>query len=185
MTTLKNYIVGSGRSPEGTSVMEGMNHVKKNLLKFGGHTQACGLRLDPSKLPKIKEHLIKYYNKHLSKRDLTPTIKIDAEIEFKQLDTSTVLMLEKFKPFGQEYQEPLFYTKKVKIISLRHVGAQAQHVKLDLSQNDVTISAIAFNKSSHKLKQGDRIDIVYYSRINEWNGNRDLQLVIQQLEINE
>ena len=85
-------------------------------------------------------------------------------------------------PWGQMFPEPVF-DDEFKILNWRIVGEK--HLKLELVKEDTgaCYSAIAFNKTDDDLPQGDEnIHIVYRLDVNEFRGNRSLQLIVQHIE---
>ncbi len=89
------------------------------------------------------------------------------------------------KPFGKDFEKPIFADKAVIIESIAMIGKNKNTLKLSLRKNDIIINAIKFNaidtanylvNKFGKNITGNKIDIVYYPDINEFRGNRTLQL---------
>jgi hypothetical protein len=103
----------------------------------------------------------------------------EKKIDLEQINWELADYLSKFEPYGQANPEPLFMSSDVLVSQCRKVGADAKHCKLELIQDDKKISAIAFGFGGHDLAVGHRIDIVYNININQWNGNREIQIKIK------
>ncbi|KKS78922.1 MAG: Single-stranded-DNA-specific exonuclease RecJ, partial [Candidatus Beckwithbacteria bacterium GW2011_GWA2_43_10] len=83
--------------------------------------------------------------------------------------------------------QPLFATKKVKLLSFRSVGQDNKHLKLSLRGDSLQVEAIAFSFGhlAQKLTPGQLVDIVYMIESNEWNGKKSLQLKIKDITIDK
>lgn len=70
---------------------------------------------------------------------------------------------------------------------VRIVGMDQKHVKIVFSDRDASIEAMYFNgvEKLKKIKIGDKVDIVYSLVLNEWNGNKKLELRIKDIKGSE
>lgn len=185
-------ITGSGRSVPGFNMIGAMQEVPELFLKFGGHPMACGFTLKtPELLDEMKQTLIKKFNEKTAGEDMTPTLKIDAEIKLEDVNWDLFEHLEKFKPFGQANEKPRYAAYGLTIIGTEPVGKDGRHLRIIV--NHTTPRArklIGWNLCqetdthsdwSKELKKGEKIDMVFEIDINEWNGNRELQMTIVDL----
>lgn len=181
-------IVGSGRSISEFDITSMLEECKECFVNYGGHKQACGFTV------KNYEYLEKFISKAkmladkaLKDVELIPSIQIDMELTFQDIDHNLLESINKLRPFGQGNSQPKFLTRKVAIIDMMLMGNGANHLKLRLKDDQGHfMEAIAFNiteewKSFHV---GDIIDIVYFLDKNEWNGQVKIQLKIIDLKIN-
>ncbi len=178
---------GSARSIEGFHILEALKQSEKYLLTHGGHAQAAGLSLENKYLENLYDLLIEIADKKISEKDMQPKIKIDAGIDFKDIKADFFAILKKFEPFGIGNPRPIFLTNKVNIASLRTVGQDQKHLKLILENSGEKLDAIGFDmgKSIKDLRQNDVIDIVYTIDENNYNGNKNLQLILLDFEKNK
>jgi len=122
---------------------------------------------------------------------LLPTINIDAEVNLEDITWELYDLLQKFEPFGQCNEEPKYVAKGLTIISVDPVGQDGKHLRLVVKHNSqLTKKTIGFGLGDIKkhpqnwrkeLKPGDTIDLVFSISVNEWNGNRELQLKIDDM----
>ena len=81
----------------------------------------------------------------------------------------------------------MILTKDLIVDDIKLLGNEGQHLKLKLrgAESAKTFSAIGFNLSKDipDLKVNDKIDLVYKLDVNEWNGNRELQLKIIDISL--
>ena len=116
-----------------------------------------------------------------------PEIEIDLEMAPGDIDFELAEQLEKMKPFGEGNEEPVFLMKDMEISELKSVGNGSKHLKLSLHSrggSPKVFEAIGFGlaDSNSDLKSGSRIDIVFNLSIDEWNGNKKMQLRLIDLK---
>jgi len=70
------------------------------------------------------------------------------------------------------------------VTSIKQVGNDNQHLKLEVCKGNKRKGAIAFGLGKINLELGDKIDVVYNLNINQWNGNREIQLIIKDIKNN-
>ena len=195
---------GSGRSIPEFNLIEAIEECKDVLISFGGHSQAAGLKIENKNFKKFKKKIEGIAEKILKKEDLIPSIEIDREIDHEQINWQLIDEIEKFKPFGQGNKKPVFMAKKLEVHEIRAVGNNNAHLKLCfktiLKDGKVKyFPAIAFrlgklaeempacpagrSDGRSGLRWGDIVDIVFQLEINEWNGNRELQMNVLDLKI--
>ena len=113
------------------------------------------------------------------------TLDIEMQVNFEDINWDLADVVDKFSPFGKDNEEPLFVSEDVNISALRKVGKDQTHLKLEFSKNNKNIAAIAFGMAKLELSVGDKVDIVYNLSINQWNGNREIQLMIKDIKQHE
>ena len=189
MTEKEGIIMGSGRSIPEFDMMEGLREAKEFLSHYGGHAGACGFTLKNKKdLKKFKKILQKFAEKKLAGLELAPTLQIDAETRLEQINWELFELLEKFSPFGKGNERPKYLGRGLMVESFESVGTNGNHLRINLSQGNglrKKFIGFCFGDWCEKLKAGDKIDVVFEVDVNEWNGNRELQMKIIDLKMNE
>ncbi len=179
----ENIAKGSGRSIEAYNIYEEILPFKDQLASFGGHPMACGLSIEITNIDEFRKFLNK--NSKLTAKEKEKSINVDSQINISNLSLEFAESLLKLKPFGKENDKPLFANKDVSIASLSMIGKDKNTMRLSLFQNGSYYNAIKFGaeKEFQYLKDkfngqivGQKIDIVYYPDINEFRGQRSLQL---------
>lgn len=179
----ENIAKGSGRSIEAYNIYEEILPFKDKLASFGGHPMACGLSIEITNIDEFRKFLNK--NSKLTAKEKEKSINVDSQINISNLSLEFAESLLKLKPFGKENEKPLFANKDVSIASLSMIGKEKNTMRLSLFQNGSYYNAIKFGaeKEFQYLKDkfngqivGQKIDIVYYPDINEFRGQRSLQL---------
>ncbi len=193
---LNNEIItGSGRSVPGFNMIETLKTIPEFFQKFGGHPQACGFSLkSPEILENFKKTMLEKATAGCADLDLTPQIHIDAKIDLDEINWKLYDLLEKFAPFGQANEEPMYAAYRLTVMGVEPVGQDGKHLRLMVKHNShVVRKTIAFGFGDAErhpanwkvnLKPGDIINIAFTVGVNEWNGNRELQLVVEDIEKN-
>ncbi|MBI4652947.1 DHH family phosphoesterase [Candidatus Kuenenbacteria bacterium] len=178
----KMTIKGSGRS-DNFNLIVALEKVKDLLFSFGGHSGAVAFNFLEDDLKNFKEKLSKIASEEISDQDLIPILKIDQEINLSEASWELFDELKKFEPYGRENSKPKFLVKNLKIINLEKLGQNQQHLKLLVADDQQKIvKMIGFGFGKKELKINDKIDAVFEIDVNEWNGNRELQLKIVDLK---
>jgi single-stranded-DNA-specific exonuclease len=182
-------IKGSGRSIPEFHMVEALDKVKDLLDAFGGHEGAAGFTVKEGEknFKAFLKALEEFAEEKLKDQDLRPSLNIDLEIDFAEINTVLVEQVERFEPFGEANPQPLFLSRKLRVKQIDTVGGQKQHLKLEVcdEQEKNICKVIGFNMSNgwqDNLQKGDKIDIVYELGFNEWNGNRELQIKLKDLQ---
>ncbi len=178
--------VGSGRSVEGFDVTDCLRSAADDLDKFGGHPQACGFSVTgDEKFERASQKMYAFAEQMLKDRELVPTIKVDAEIDLSDVTWDLLDQLQRFAPFGEKNPKPLFSCTGVSISNIGTVGADAKHLRLTVTSAGgkmVKMIGFGFGEWTQKVRLGDKIDVVFELGVNEWNGNRELQLRVVDMK---
>lgn len=135
---------GSGRSIPGFDLHEALTQCEDSLEKFGGHSMAVGLSVRKEKLEELRKKLDNIAKeKQIDK--IVSILKIDAQVELKDINIKIVESLKQLEPFGEQNKVPLFVFKNLKIDSIRALS-EGKHIKLTLMEdNKSLINAMGFN----------------------------------------
>lgn len=196
LTKSEEGVKGSARSIEEYNMFEGLLACKELLDKFGGHPMAAGLSLQEDKVDELR---IALNNKcELTDEDLTRKIMIDSSLPLEYLNLHLIEELNVLEPFGKGNSKPVFGVRDAKITKAMLLGKDKNVLKLKLlTNNNITIDAMIFNdlenfESKIIEKYGNEVldnlynksnnnipmDFTFYPSINEWNGNKSIQIVV-------
>lgn len=174
--------VGSIRSIGQFNIIEALEESKDLMAKFGGHPKAAGFSLrDFSQWPLLVNHLEETAKMRLRGFDLRPALKIDTEISLVEANWDLCQILEMMEPFGEGNSQPKFLSTNVRIIKMDIVGNGQKHLRLNVADDSnlfYKMIGFSFGERSKSFSIGDKIDVVFELGVNEWNGNRELQLKI-------
>lgn len=179
---------GSLRSIPEVNIIRSLEQCAELLIKFGGHSQAAGVKLSAENLDVFQERFSGIVEEKLFGVELSPVIEIDAEISSSDISWDLCEAIKKMEPFGEGNKEPVFLISRMKICEAKMVGNGTKHLKLSLTSpdnNPKIFDSIGFGmgeKFQH-LKKNDMVDIVCMLNEDEWNGNRKIQLKLIDLKI--
>ncbi len=177
---------GSCRSIPGFHITQALDEVADLLVRYGGHSQAAGFTIRNEDLSQFKERITEIAEARLEGIDLEPVLTIDMEIELDDIDWALQENLAQLEPTGTANDTPIFLSRGVEVVEHRAVGRDGSHLQLRLisrddDQSHKLFSAIAFRQGAWVNHMPQLIDVVYTINVNEWNGRRDLQLVVRDL----
>lgn len=180
ITKSQNKYKGSGRSIEEFDIREALEQCGDFLINYGGHPGACGFSLLPENLDKFKLKIKQLAEQKLEQVDLRPKLKIECEINIDEINENLINEINKCAPFGQGNSKPIFISKNVHINNIVNMGIDGQHVKFKINN----LWALAFREAEKwkNIKTGDRVDVVYYAEMNEFNGRKEPQIKIVDMK---
>lgn len=181
LTDSEDGVKGSGRSIESYSMYEELTGCGDLLTKFGGHPMAAGLSLDKENVEKFKRRLNDQCT--LSEEELTEKVVIDMELPFAAITEHFIEELEYMEPFGKGNTKPVFAARSVVMQHVKIIGKNknvAKATAIDAAGN--RMEAICFHDAQEFAKQCERnngkMSITFYPGINEFRGERQIQIVI-------
>ena len=175
---------GSGRSAGGVNLFESINKCGSDLLAFGGHEAACGLKISKDKIEGFRKALNSEVVHHVSREaEKASELLIDLDIPFSQIGVKLVSELMLLMPFGHGNVEPIFATKSIEVKNTpRDIGRSG--FKFLATCGNLTCEAITFKKDKVlKPKRGNGVNIAFTPSINSWGGIDTIQLNIKDLQI--
>ena len=178
---------GSCRSIPEFHITEALDEVADLLVRHGGHAQAAGLTILNENLPEFTERMTAIAAAKLDGLDLQPTLTIDMELDLESIDWALQETLTQLEPTGYANATPVFLSRGVEVTSHRAVGSDGSHLQLRLNSGTGggtiyrELGAIAFRQGAWVNSLPQYIDVVYTIGVNEWNGRRSLQLMVQDI----
>lgn len=182
--------VASGRSIPEFDITGALQECDELLARYGGHPQACGLTIiGQDNFEKFKLKFSQLAQEKLGTIKLERITEIDAELKLSEISWEVVDGLDKFEPFGEANPKPLFVAFGLQVEQIQTVGTDGKHLKVQVTQdggqNLHKLIGFSFGEWCAKINVGDKIDIVFELGVNEWNGNRELQLKISDIKLSE
>ncbi|RTE08270.1 single-stranded-DNA-specific exonuclease RecJ [Paenibacillus whitsoniae] len=180
---------GSARSIAGFDLYQALTACKELFDHYGGHQAAAGMTLKRSHLDELTHRLNEIAASLLTEQDYIPLIKADSQCHLADVPIACIEQLELLAPFGMGNPSPRFLFSGASLSDIRTMGKEKQHLKLGISQakDEVacTVEAVAFGKGhiAGLITPSASIDVVGELSINEWNGVRKPQIVLQDIRI--
>lgn len=195
---------GSGRSIEGYHMFEALFACRDLFTRFGGHAMAAGLSLPVENIAPLRERLNAACT--LTEEQLTPSLRIEKQLAFSEIDMQFAKELAMLAPFGKGNHTPLFGSKGIRVDRFFVIGKNADILRLTLSEGEggPRFQAISFDgyeafqdmlKELYPPEECDKIwesgrlpnllDIVYSIGINTYNGRDSVQLTVKDFRLSE
>ena len=176
---------GSARSYGDFSAADAIRSADDIIIKGGGHKLAAGVTLPTGNIDKFRKRVNEFYSSQKLKNQADLLLpRADVEADFADVTEDLVAKISTLEPFGSGNPQPILKTNRVKVMNVRRMGADSQHVKLTL-KNDAgnSIEMLAFSAPEHFfVEPGAVIDVWYQPDINEWQGRRSVEGRLLHLE---
>jgi single-stranded-DNA-specific exonuclease len=176
---------GSARSIEGFHVTHALDTCADLLSRYGGHERAAGFSLPSGNITELSERLMAYAAERLDEATLSRRYSVDALVRLGELSMDTPAVLRMLEPVGEGNPEPALASTGLLVRSVRAVGKEANHLRLEVAADGCSLSAIAFRQGhlAADLRPGSHVDLIYRPDLNEWQGRTSLQLMVSALRL--
>ncbi len=189
LTESNGKATGSARSIKGFDIHKAIAACSHLLEQFGGHMYAAGLTLPLENVPAFRTAFEQVVAAQISTAQLIPILYIDLKINLNQINLKLYELIRQMAPFGPGNMEPAFGSENILVVEVTIL--KEKHLRLKVSQEGrkETYNAIGFNMIDYLslVQSGEPLRICYQLNLNEYRGNKTLQLMlkdIQPMEIN-
>lgn len=185
----EGILKGSARSIEGLHMRDVLERIHSQhpniILKFGGHAMAAGLSIREEYFADFQHLFNQTVADWFDEEHMQSIIWTDGELNSNEFNLETAELIKSVGTWGQGFPEPCF-DGEFKILDQRAIGQNKNHLKmlLEPKQGGGLLDAIAFNINTRlypdlSIKQAR---LAYKLDINEFRGNRSLQLLVDYIE---
>ena len=177
---------GSGRSIQGLHMRDALERLDMlfpgMMLKFGGHAMAAGLTLEENRFEEFRQRFGELVTEWLDPALLQGEIVSDGPLSAQEMTLEVAEMLREAGPWGQMFPEPLF-DGEFRLLQQRLVGERHLKVMLEPVGGGPLLDGIAFNVDTSCWPDNGvrQVNIAYKLDVNEFRGNRSVQLIIENL----
>jgi single-stranded-DNA-specific exonuclease len=169
---------GSGRSIAGFDLATALRECDDLLIRHGGHAMAAGVTIHPDKIDAFRTRLNEIARRSLKPEDLQPPLRLDAEVQLKEISLASLAELDRLKPMGQGNPSVQFFARGVTHSRpLQRMGAEKQHVKMWVTDGAVTHECVWWGAGKASLPEG-KFDLAFAPQVNEFNGRTTVQLKV-------
>ena len=178
---------GSARSIEGFDLYAELSKNAHILPHYGGHQMAAGMTLALSDVGELRTNLNEQAELVLTPELLLPKLTIDVPLTIDEIDVSVLESLELLRPFGMDFQKPMYLVEDLTVETVRKIGAAKNHLKLELLEGATSLDAIGFGMGyiADDLTPALKVSVAGDLQVNEWNGNKKPQMLITDLKSDE
>lgn len=193
----EGQIKASGRSIDDYDMFTELSAFRNLFLRFGGHKMAAGLTMEKKNLEILRDGL--NVRCTLTQTQLMPLVMIDAAMPLGYISEEVIADLEKLEPFGRANEKPLFAQQHLSVLRLSRIGKNRNVVKMSvMGPEGIIMDALYFGDTDvffdfledeygrdnvaaalRGMRNTIDIGVTYYPQINEFQGKRSLQIVIQ------
>lgn len=167
---------GSARSVPGVDITAAIAAHADLLDHFGGHTMAAGLSLHSERIPEFRRAISKTVAALSSQVDTVPTLAIDSYLRLDEISLDLLHRLDYLSPFGPGNPALTFATRKLTLKNHRQIGRSGEHVRLTVADDDGTVQDVVWWRADLDMLPPGRFDLAYALKINDFQGQRTVQL---------
>ncbi|MBJ8876662.1 single-stranded-DNA-specific exonuclease RecJ [Citrobacter koseri] len=177
---------GSGRSIQGLHMRDALERLDTlypgMMLKFGGHAMAAGLSLEEAQFEHFQQRFGELVTEWLDPSLLQGEVVSDGPLSVAEMTMEVAQLLRDAGPWGQMFPEPLF-DGRFRLLQQRLVGERHLKVMVEPVGGGPLLDGIAFNVDTACWPDNGvrEVQLAYKLDINEFRGNRSLQLIIDHL----
>lgn len=177
---------GSARSYGDFSAADAIRAADDIIIKGGGHKLAAGVTLPTENIDAFRRRVNEFYrSQKLFNQAALLLPKADVTIaDLSEVNETLLDQLKSLEPFGNANPEPVLKIENILVVGTRKMGADAQHIKLELqdAQNS-RMQFLAFNAPDHFfVEPGESVTIWFQPTLNEWQGRRSVEGRLLHLE---
>ena len=183
LTKSGDLVAGSARSIPGFNIHDGLEQCSDLLLGFGGHYFAAGMTMNPDNVEAFAHRFNEIVTATVPAEAFTPELLLDAEVRLSDLNMKFYDILTQMEPFGPENPQPVFVARGLRDLGHSKV-VKDLHLRLVAQQDGHPMQGIGFNMPD-KIKivrSGFPFDVAFHLDVNEWQGNKTLQMRILDLK---
>ena len=180
-------IKGSGRSVDSFNLFNALEAHCELFTTFGGHPAACGLSFDQKNIVPLQIAL----EEEAGKQKFDPMVKQPLPIAMKLAPADVTQQLyndiQRVAPFGPGNMEPVFELNNVKVVDVKTMGQEHQHLKFSIVSDKKNLTVVAFgqgNLATLLSAPTGQINLAVKVSLNEWRGKKTVQLMLEDLQIN-
>lgn len=180
-------IKGSGRSVDSFNLFNALEAHRELFTTFGGHPAACGLSFDQGNIAPLQIAL----EEEASQQKFDPTVKqpLPIAMQLEPADVTQQLYndIQRVAPFGPGNMEPVFELNNVKVVDVKTMGQEHQHLKFSIVSDKKNLTVVAFgqgNLATLLSAPTGQINLAVKVSLNEWRGKKSVQLMLEDLQIN-
>lgn len=180
----KTIAKGSARSIPTFDLFQQCMKLKHLFTNFGGHSQAAGMTLPIENVDVFRSELNQLIQSELTEADFKQIIQVNGTLEITEIDEVLITEINKMAPFGMGNPKPIFRIHAIPD-NARQIGHLKNHLKLAFNEENASVEAIGFQMGNlyPYVTPNTAVSIVGELGINEWNGFKKPQMVMQDMQI--
>ena len=185
LTESQDKATGSARSVMGFDIYEAIAACSDLLDAYGGHKYAAGLTLPLEKVPLFQKRFEEVVSTTITQEMLTPILEIDLDLEIDDIHDKFYNVLRQMGPFGPGNMRPVFVSRNLTAHSEARV-LKEEHLKFRIkSPKGRYFEGVAFGLARYldEINAGARFDLAYTLELNEYRGEKNLQMMVKDIRL--
>ena len=177
---------GSARSYGDFSAADAIRASDDVITKGGGHKLAAGVTLPVENIDAFRQRVNEFYRtQKLFNQQALLLPKAEVTTTFEHVTEDLIERIATLEPFGSGNPQPVLKSEGLLVINQRRMGAESQHVKLELRDaGGHKLQLLAFSAPQQFfVEPGEYVAAWYQPDINEWNGRRSIEGRLLHLEV--
>ena len=172
----------SSRSHGGFNLFASLTALSSLLESYGGHELAAGFTINRANIPEFRRQICQLAAGFYSDDTPRSSLEIDCAIPAELLTISNIESLSVLEPCGNCCPKPVLMMKNLTIERITMVGG-GRHMRLRLRSGRFGLNAIYFsaNPAAVSIQTGDVVDIAFTPQVNEFRGERSVQMNVQDI----
>ncbi len=175
---------GSCRSIAGFNMYEALSSAADILIQFGGHQMAAGFSVAEDQIEALRTRLNEYAGAHMTAEDYEPKLKLDGTLQASDVTLELIEELSRLEPYGMGNSRPVFALRHMLISDKWKMGQDKKHLRLTVADaQGIAVKGVGWSMAEEydDLAEGDEADIAFQLEMNEYQGNKTPQMVVQDI----
>ena len=172
----------SSRSFGGFNLFGALTNLSHLLESYGGHELAAGFTIHRDQIPAFRQEVCRLAGEFYRDAGPKTVLEADCTIPPELLTLPNIQSLEALEPCGTGCPKPVLVMEGLTLDKLSAVG-NGRHLRLRLQKNNFAFNGIFFSATaeSASVELGDRVDVAFIPQINEFRGEKSVQMNVQDI----
>ena len=177
-----NHGKASSRSYGGFNLFTSLSELAPLLESYGGHELAAGFTIHKDNIPAFRQEICRLAREFYSDDAPRTVLEADCAVPPEMLTVPNIDALSQLEPCGNGCPKPVLVTESMVLERVSPVGG-GRHMRLRLRAGRYVFTGIWFSSGAElpSLAQGETVDVAYIPQINDYRGERSVQLNVQDI----
>ena len=169
----------SSRSYGGFNLFSSLTSLSGLLESYGGHELAAGFTISRQNIQAFRREICQLAANYYASSGPRTALDVDCVIPPELMTVRNVEALSTLEPCGNGCPKPVFAMENMVVDRINMVG-NGRHMRLRLRGGHTVLGAIYFSATPEtaSIQQGDLVDVAFNAQINEFRGERSVQMNI-------
>ena len=172
----------SSRSFGGFNLFAALTELSDLLESYGGHELAAGFTIHRDQIPAFRQAVCRLVGEFTNGNSPVTVLDADCVIPAELLTLPNIQALSALEPCGTGCPKPVLVMENLTVDKLSAVG-NGRHLRLRLTKGEYAFNGIFFSATAESLSigQGDLVDVAFNPQINDFRGERTVQMNLQDV----